>query len=229
MNCKKKLLLVLVMFIFFVGCEVDYTLEVNQMGPIETISIMALNEDVKERYRQDDVRLILNQLVNSFESDYVLEDYDINIIIGDEISGVKMISTSYDYNVLKYSSPFINDCFDYVDFVKTRENVVIETDSNFHCGDFFDKNESFNVIIETEMDVLDENSQLTNDGKFIWEINPSKDDVHIKFVTNLNQSGVIATAVKSGGQLVLILLLLISIVAGIASYIYFKYKKANQF
>lgn len=229
MNNLKYFILGIFILLFLTACDVEYNLEVKSDEVIETITIMDDNENIRSRYRKDNLNELLDELIDGLKEDYITEEYKYEKILGENRSGIKMTSTSGSYNILKHTSPFLNDCFDIVTFDVVRDRIIINVNSPFYCNEFFNEGQSINVGIDTRLDVINTNAQFRGARNYSWEIDAFSDNVNINFVVD-RRSGIDKLGPFSGTmQLLYVIILILGAIAAIVFYVYKRYKEANQF
>ena len=138
----------------------------------------------------------------------------------------------YEFNIDDFKDSYMaNICYDYFRVFQEENEIVISTDKKFKCffpGRNLDK---VDIVITSNHDVLFNNADEVNEGKYIWHITEeNKDDanIQISFSKEANRSAFDKAMSNYVVRILVIggLLILLGITFGIIIRI--RYKRVNK-
>lgn len=160
----KKVILLLMCIFLLTGCTVNYSLDINDNSIKESASLkisketlgsegLAIIKENKDKLTKDGVPYYKKQVTEGFN--------DVTI------------KYTHNYEDLDISSSkFLNQCFR--SGKSTIENgvLIIETQAPFQCYNKYgtEKITEATIVINTKLNVLENNADEVNGNKYIWNI-----------------------------------------------------------
>lgn len=162
----KKIIILLVSCLLLAGCTVDYKLKVNKDTMSEDITISV----PKEILGSEGKNILKNEKNTVFDNSDIFYDSDYK-----ENNQNILVNYNYKYDDLTSigSSKFLDWCYTDKRVSENNGILTISTNGTFKCLDHFGnvKIDKADVIIETDLKVLETNADEVKDNQYIWNIN----------------------------------------------------------
>lgn len=173
-NLKKFILLIILLF--FSGCQVKYKLEFIDNELIENINIEI--EDNNSKQIND---LKLYEAYAIFDTSYQ-KLYDVNFNQNDTFSA----NYKYNYSLNEFNhAMYINTCFDGFSFISSNDNYVLSTSKGFKCMVLdYNRIDKIEIKVSTNHEIIESNADEIKNNELIWNINENnakEKSIYIRF------------------------------------------------
>ena len=212
----KKGIIILAIFICC-GCSAKYEISLIDDEITDNLTVSYA--------RSDETSSELNEFYS--DSIYALNNSFYKFIDKSTNNEVKL-NFNYEFSTSNYNSAILpNSCFETFSFLSDEDKYYIFTDGAFKCNyyEYVDL-DSFDVVVNTNHVVLENNADEVKNNKYIWHVDPNSDDVNIKFVVKKKTSNkfkfINKNALIAVGSITLLCF-------GFISLIYIRYRRLNKF
>lgn len=225
----KKLIFILFLLLFVTGCNIEYNLVIDRNDFNEKIFIYQTNEYIENRFNTRNIESMITNLVDSnikMLDPYGLYDYE--LVLGEEISGVRLIKRESDFETLKNSIVF-EECFKNGNVRETSDRIFISAVNGFGCVDYFDNDSQITATIESNRNTSVNNADSINNGVYTWNVDPMDRNYELIYTINKREGALSAVSSDSYIWTIAIIfgaILVIGLPIGV--YIYKRYKELNE-
>ncbi len=160
---KKKIILLLIVM-FLCGCEAKYNIRINEDQIDEEITIYE-KTSILNNYDEEEKEL--------FEDELAYWELDLDYYNKENFKDNK--HTGYKYKSYFKHDEYeqltgLNRCYEELSYTY-EPTIKIETSNDFLCLNEYKEFNSFEIIIETDYNVLKSNADKQDGNKLIWQIN----------------------------------------------------------
>ena len=152
------------------SCRARYEIKINDNNVNDKLSITYLKED---------------EIIRSFAPNplFALDNIQYDLNSSDTDNHINLNYT-HSFDINDYSRAFIpNSCFSSFNFIKEDDKFYLMADGNFLCKHIANKYfDTLDIIIDTNHVVIQSNADEIKNGKYIWHVDPSKEEYSLKFV-----------------------------------------------
>lgn len=208
----KKLIYILII-VLLSGCSAKMDIDLDRDKVTETL-IITTNKDYLEKISEDE----LASKLSDFEYGY--ENYKDEFIYESNNNISKKYTYTNDYENYKVMT-FLNKCYSDVN-IERRQDIIINTSSQFLCYDYFDDLEEIKIRIKSIYKVKNHNSDKREGKYYVWTINKEnylEKPIEITFSNEYDKED------TSSYKLLFIGL----IIFGFVFFVLRKIKKANEY
>lgn len=168
---KLKYLVILVIPLFLCGCDVTYTIEVNDENITENILVL----DDKDKYESNPFEI--NQSHVAFTSASLTPYYyKQSEISNDDYYGINL---DYQYDISDYKrSQILNSCYTDINIENNEDTISINA-TGFRCLNYaYEKIDNIRINLITDNEIVMENADQKEDNVLSWFVNENNYSDH---------------------------------------------------
>lgn len=240
---KKKLIILSVLLICLTGCSADYNLEIYNNQVKEDMQYINYDTSTWDSVVQYDLtyRELLTASVNypyPVFDNTIVDENDTIKIEGIEYYDNKLISSNTTLGEqLKYNkfnltnfqeSSIVKKCYQYFNVIEQDDTIILSTSLENLCFKQYPMLDRITVNIKTNHKVVSSNATKSKKYKYTWDItrdNSSDSAIQMtikkdEFIFNYENELI---------KKIVYIILIIGIILGVSSSIYFYVKKKNRY
>lgn len=218
---KKSFCLLLLCFIFLVGCDAKLDIEIKDNDVITTNSFI-----IDKSLVNDSIYYTMDNIAGKYfpSADFLIGEDTKEFYDGDK--AVYQKKQKFSLGTFNNSNIF-SFCYDAHNVIVEDDYIQISTNDKFKCYDYYSELDSFDIVLKTNHKLIESNADEVNGYVYKWHItkdNASSKAIYIKlyrdkFVFNY-ENEVVKTA--------LIIASIVLIIGAIVFIIVRKVKKAGN-